>query len=279
MSSRRVILCGGLQSSGSSLISWCFLQRRDTDGVFDANGDMVFRPTGTTAPYLWYKTTISGFSLCEQIACAEDENFQVLPLLVVRDVRVLWASLAGKPYGRNGTTAEDPPLRIRMRRFLADWQTFRANNWTMLRYESFVNDPELTLRNVCEHLGIPWDEGMLRWPKHADDISNTVHGNATFNETREDDLLATLRPESVSTIKGSIPRHDLAWLEKTFSGFNQAHDYPEHLNVPDGGIARAVPSFDVTRRFRWRLHQKPVRLLMHRLGLQKTMREPGQPKR
>ncbi len=41
MSSRRVILCGGLQSSGSSLISWCFLQRRDTDGVFDANGDMA----------------------------------------------------------------------------------------------------------------------------------------------------------------------------------------------------------------------------------------------
>ena len=34
-------LCGGLQSSGSTLVSWCFLQRPDMDGVLDADSDLL----------------------------------------------------------------------------------------------------------------------------------------------------------------------------------------------------------------------------------------------
>ena len=30
----------GLQSGGTTLISWCFLQRADTDGILDANNDV-----------------------------------------------------------------------------------------------------------------------------------------------------------------------------------------------------------------------------------------------
>lgn len=273
-----VILCAGLQSSGSSLISWCFLQRPDTDGVFDANGDMIFRAPEVTSSYVWYKTTISGFSLSEQVACAKDAGYDVRPLLVVRDVRVVWASLAGKPYGRNGTTAEDPPLRIRMRRFLADWQACREHGWSILRYESFVAEPEQVLRAVCEQVGLSWDDAMLRWPKSTAEIANTIHGNATFLDSREGDLETTLRPDSVDRIKGTIPSDDLAWLDKTFAEYNRALNYPEHREIPDGGQERATPSFDITRRYHWRLHQKPLRMLLHRLGLGRSLREPGQPK-
>ena len=51
----------------------------------------------------------------------EDEGWDVLPLLVVRDVRSVFRSLLGKDYGSNGITAEEPPLRMRLRRFEEDW--------------------------------------------------------------------------------------------------------------------------------------------------------------
>lgn len=38
---RVLLLCGGLQSSGSTVISWCFLQRPDTDGFLDADNDLL----------------------------------------------------------------------------------------------------------------------------------------------------------------------------------------------------------------------------------------------
>jgi hypothetical protein len=38
---KTLYLCGAPQSSGSSLISWCFLQRGDTDGVLDARNDLL----------------------------------------------------------------------------------------------------------------------------------------------------------------------------------------------------------------------------------------------
>ncbi len=38
---KSLLLCGGLQSSGTTLISYCFLQRGDTDGVLDADNDLL----------------------------------------------------------------------------------------------------------------------------------------------------------------------------------------------------------------------------------------------
>ena len=38
---RQLYLCAGLQSSGSTLVSWAFLQRADMDGVVDARFDML----------------------------------------------------------------------------------------------------------------------------------------------------------------------------------------------------------------------------------------------
>ena len=84
-----------LQSSGSSLVSWCFLQRADTDGVLDANNDVICDPPASLdSRYAWYKTTIGSFRLTEQVDCARAAGYEVRPLLVVRDVRAVWASLA-----------------------------------------------------------------------------------------------------------------------------------------------------------------------------------------
>lgn len=271
-----LVLCGGLQSSGSSIISWCFLQREDTDGVYDANSDMVCTvPQGIETPYIWYKFTITAFRLSEQMSCAQDDGYRVRPLLVVRDVRVVWASLANKPYGRNGTTAEDPPLRLRMRRFLDDWQLFRQNQWPIIQYEQFVQSPETTLRQTCQALSLPWDQAMISWPKPAARIANTHHGNATFGASKENGLMETLRPDKVDLLRHPIGAGDLAWLETEFAEFNRANGYLPHRDIPPDPVDRLAPRFDVTRRLKWRLQQKPLRLLLYKLGFKDAANLPS----
>ena len=169
-SSPRLFLCAGLQCSGSTLVSWCFLQRHDMDGVLDGEYDLLPRIAPELGrPLAWCKTTISSFRLSELTSYYEDEGWTVSPLLIVRDVRDTWASLLVKPYGVNGFTAEDPPLRLRFRRFKEDWELFRAKGWPILRYESLLEDHEKTLRDACRHLALSWDDSMLHWTKRRAD--------------------------------------------------------------------------------------------------------------
>src|ERR1700753_434627 len=97
----RLFLCAGLQSSGATLVSWCFLQRSDMDGVLDARFDMVpSMPPVKATP--WLKFTIACFRFSEVRASLEDQGWSITPLLVVRDVRSVFNSLITKSYGRNG---------------------------------------------------------------------------------------------------------------------------------------------------------------------------------
>jgi len=106
MNGRTLYLCAGTQSSGSTLISWCFLQRHDMDGVLDARFDhLPSVPEKLSAPLPWVKFTIACFRFSEVKSHFEDEGFTVKPLLVVRDVRSVFNSLIQKKYGRNGITA------------------------------------------------------------------------------------------------------------------------------------------------------------------------------
>lgn len=268
--SRDLYLCGGTQSSGSTLISWCFLQRHDMDGILDADNDLLANiPDDWGRPLTWYKTTISCFRLSELTTHYRDAGWHVHPLLVVRDVRHVWASLCKKSYGRNGITAEDPPLRMRLRRFKEDWELFCRNGWPMIRYETFVAEPVPVLRFVCSQLALPWDEAMLTWPKNVSDIASTKHGNQTFRESRGQGLLQSIRPSSEELKPGAIPPADLEWIEQEFAEFNRENGYPDRLSVAGSsadGSDRAIPSFEMTRRHKWEMRRKPIRWFMHSLG-------------
>ena len=77
---RMLYLCAGLQCSGSTLVSWCFLQRHDMDGVLDGEYDLLPRIAPNLGrPLAWCKTTISSFRLSELVSHYEDEGWAVSP--------------------------------------------------------------------------------------------------------------------------------------------------------------------------------------------------------
>jgi hypothetical protein len=253
-----LFLCAGLQSSGSTLVSWCFLQRGDMDGVLDARFDIV--PVMPKVKNLaWCKFTIATFRFSEVMAHFQDQGWTIKPLLVVRDIRAIFNSLIKKDYGLNGTTAEDPPLRMRLRRFHEDWQMFRDNNWPILRFESLVTNSQTTLQTACKQLDLAWDHDMLTWPKDQSEIAAGNHGNETFMlnlNTRLDDSVDRTK-QQVST--QNIPPADLEWMEQQFADLNKSMDYPEYLppQAPPSP-ERAIPDFQFTRRYDRIVKKRPV---------------------
>jgi hypothetical protein len=270
-----LILCGGLQSSGTTLVSYCFLQRADTDGVLDADNDLLPALDPRLArPFAWYKTTISSFRLSEIAQHYRDAGWDVRTLLVVRDLRAVWASLRKKSYGRNGITAEDPPLRLRLRRFVEDWRGAAGTGTVLLRYEDFVKGPESALQQVCGRLGVPWDSSMLTWPKAAEHIADRKNGNGSFWNSRGTSLLETLAQYPDKPGEQALPAAELEWLESEFRDFNKVSGYPLHWDARatngSPGVALHEPRFEVTRRYTWETAQKPFRWLLARLGRPNT---------
>jgi hypothetical protein len=267
-----LFLCAGLQSCGSTVVSWCFLQRHDMNGVLDGECDLLSQiALDLGKPYVWYKTTISSFRLIELMGHYQDLGWRVHPLLVARDVRKVWSSLLTKPYGVNGFSAEDPPLRLRFRRFKDDWELFRAKDWPILRYESLVEHPEATLRDACRRLGLAWDDTMLNWNKRASEIADAGRGSESFKQTQGQNLCETLA-RYCGQKKPDVPigGGDLAWLESEFQAFNADNDYPLHVDAaasPDDDSSVKICSFQEMRRYRWELQRKPIRWLLDSLGV------------
>jgi hypothetical protein len=270
---KTLILCAGLQSSGTTLISYCFLQRSDTDGVLDAEYDLLPALDSRLArPYAWYKTTISCFRLSEIARHYRDAGWDVRPILVMRDLRAVWASLRKKAYGRNGITAEDPPLRMRVRRFIDDWRNVESSGGAKVRYEDFLTDPAITLKRACNHLGIPSDDAMLTWPKSALHVADQSGGNDSFWKTRGSNLVETIARYPKTASAPRLSEAELHWLETEFRDFNVTNGYPLQLNsvtqspstLDCAEIDR--PSFEVTRRYEWENKRKPLRWLLARLG-------------
>ena len=272
---RPLILATGMQSSGSTLVSWCFLQRSDTDGTLDGDSDLIpLPPAGTRAPVLWYKTTISSFTLMEQEALLEDEGYRVKPLLMVRDPRAVWISLSDKPYGRNGVTAEDPPLRLRFRRFLASWRHARERGLPLFRYEDLAVDAERALRQLCDELELPWQPDMLTWPKPADAIADGRHGNPRFRRSGRAGFHTAFDSGLAGRLSGAIHEADLEWLDTTFAEFYRVHDYPRRVEGLSLLPGRLRPAWEASRRREWRLRQKPWRYLAVKLGLSRYRPPP-----
>ncbi|HVT88518.1 MAG TPA: hypothetical protein VHD56_06670 [Tepidisphaeraceae bacterium] len=255
MSDRKpLVVCGGSPSSGSTLVAWCFLQRSDMDGVLDARNDYLPDMPVVTTPKIFFKMTISVFRLSEMLDHYSDEGYVVQPLLVVRDMRSIFNSILSKPYTSNATTAEDPPLRMRLRRFKEDWLLCRDRNWPIIRYESLVPaEGEKTLRQACSDMGLEWDQAMLDWPKAKAEMADPAHGSPTLRRSMGRNFAETADPKFTKVKVDRIPPLDLEWLEGEFAEFNRVHNYAEHIEPagrPADAPQRAVPLWENSRRSR-----------------------------
>jgi hypothetical protein len=236
------------------------------DGVLDARFDMVPVMPAVQSQH-WLKFTIAAFRFKEVMEHFEDEGWCVKPLLVVRDMRSVFNSLIKKEYGKNGTTAEDPPIRMRLRRFFEDWQLFREKGWPMLRFESLVADGAPVLQSACQQMDLPWDEGMIHWKKDESDIAAAGYGNETFLINLNTSLEQSIDPTKQGVATQNIPPADLEWMERQFAEFNKAMDYPEHV-APQGPPSpqRAIPDFQFTRRYARIARQRPVMRFCRKLA-------------
>jgi len=253
-SRQRMILCVGLQSGGTTLVSYCFLQRKDTNGVLDMKRDLIYTDfERVEEPVLWIKMTVSSFCWRDVHAVYQDFGWKPEPIMIVRDVRAAYASLRTKPYGFNGTTAEDPPLRTRFRRFLEDWHLFRDNRWPILKFEDLLATPESALMQVCADLALCWDDDMILWPKPLEAIAYVGTPNQTFAKSIcAGSLVGAIQPQVPESLAAGLPVVELEWLDRTFAEYNRVHGYP--LCVPCASSVQddvlVVPRFAGSRRQR-----------------------------
>lgn len=193
---RTLVLCGGMQSSGSTLVSWCFLQRADMNGVYDMDNASIQQDfSRVLTDVVWVKMTIGAFRLEEVASTYSSQGWNVLPILITRNLAEVLDSLQGKSYGVDGITGDDPPLLVRARRYLRDVEQARQDGWPVIRYEDLIDNPVPTLQAACRQLGLPWDETMVHWTKPESDVAYMSAGNQSFDRTRlqAGGLLAAVR--------------------------------------------------------------------------------------
>jgi hypothetical protein len=150
---------------------------------------------------------------------------------------------------------------MRLRRFREDWQLFRDRGWPILRYETLVREPEATLRSACDGMGLPWDPGMMSWPKRKEDFAAPAHGSPTFRASLggASNFIDAVNPKLSDLKTKNIPPADLDWMESEFAEFNRAMNYIEAApRVEPSGFSnsRALPKWENTRRYR--KSQKPL---------------------
>ncbi|MCP5132600.1 MAG: class I SAM-dependent methyltransferase [Gammaproteobacteria bacterium] len=181
---RKLYLCGGMQSSGSTLVSWCFLQRQDIDGVSDMHNTIIHQDfSRISSKNVWVKMTIGAFRLSEVADFYRAQGWDVIPMLVQRELSAVIPSL--NRLRVDGPTAEDPPFFIRIQRYLSDHEIAIKNRWPILIYENLISDPISELKRVCNLLNLDWDDYMVTWPKNEESIAYPALGSYSFHETRK----------------------------------------------------------------------------------------------
>ncbi|MCB1865669.1 MAG: hypothetical protein KDG50_09580 [Chromatiales bacterium] len=255
-SDRKLFLAAGLQSGGTTLISWCFLQRADMDGVLDLPHDRLMPIPAVSTRLAWAKATIASFHFDEIASYYRWSGWEVKPLLVVRNPFDVYRSLSNKWYGFNGTTSDDPPLLVRFSRFLADWRLFRDRQWPIVQHEALIATPEITLRDTCCALGIDWDPAMLDWPKARNSIADATSGNETFlsTTTQENGIAGSLQ-RYCPTAPSPLSREVETWIADQFSEFNSYHNYKDAIQPDDDPLPESLPVYSGTR------HQKLMQSL------------------
>ena len=235
---RTLYLCGGMQSSGSTLVSWCFLQRSDLDGVLDMENALIHQDFSMVkTESVWIKMTIGSFRLAELVHLYKAQGWLVKPLLMQRDLTVIYQSLRNKPYGFDGATGDEPPIFTRIQRYLADLDAAHTNGWPILNYNVLINNPREELNRVCCLLHLAWDEAMIDWPKTEASIAYMANGNPSFLNTKHGSANMLTTIANYPSQEGFPQAEHPSFLEK-FANAIDLHSNPDEFL--DGSSTKTV---------------------------------------
>ncbi|WP_147291825.1 hypothetical protein [Alteromonas aestuariivivens] len=179
-------------------------------------------------PVTWVKMTTISFTWQEVAEVYSLQGYQVFPLLIVRNPFDAWVSLKSKWYGLNSTTAEDPPLILRFRRFLRDWEWFVSQGHPIINFETFVANPKDALQEACKSLPIDYHEFMTEGETKLKDIAYVSESNQSFLSS----LTKGVSQQIASKTK-SISSEEAQWLTSNFSEIITAYGYQNHHHVHD----------------------------------------------
>ena len=248
---QKLFLCAGLQGSGSTLVSWCFMQHPELNGVLDMPFDYIQTDFSSVKERsLWVKMTVASFSWHDLAAVYRQIGYEVIPVLVVRNPYRVWHSLIKKSYGRNSITAEDPPIIIRFRRFLDDWNQFKQNSWPIVCTEKFVRNPRMELRKVFKDIDLSWSDDCIEWPKEPEAIAYAGEANQTFLKNLKQNLSESIDLTSfVSSASLTIPGCAEQWITNNMKQYLTEYGYTCEMAITDEEREKCFPDPYVARRY------------------------------
>lgn len=104
----------------------------------------------------------------------------------------------------------------RMERYVSDFLYFSRNQYPICRFEELVLNPKDTLRNLCERVGIRYQESMITWPKPERKILDRKWGNISGSPFDRAKALCECR----------FGPSMLDYLQTEFEFFFKANRYP-----------------------------------------------------
>ena len=240
-----MILATGTQSGGTTLVSAAFLKHPELDGILDMASDRIeVNLSAVTTPVTFVKMTTIAFRWQEVASVYEMHGYKPYPLMVVRNPFDVWVSLKKKWYGLNGLTAEDPPLFLRMQRFLEDWKLFMDSGYPVIQFEAFIESPEAQLRAVMGALPVTFDKAMLNPNTDLNSISYVAESNASFIES-----LNSGASDKVAFKQALITGREAEWITQHFSEYNACYGYENNHKVISEEINELRPFPFDNRRF------------------------------
>lgn len=134
---------------------------------------------------------------------------QVQNVFLIRHPARVVASYAKK---REGPNLDD--IGFRQQAELFDYVCALGQTPVVIDSYDIRRDPEGMMRKLCIAIGLPWDAGMLRWPKggHASDgvwashWYGAVHGSTGFADAEGD--FPNLEPDYAQVAAQAMPYYD-----------------------------------------------------------------------
>lgn len=102
-----------------------------------------------------------------------------------------------------------------------------SSQWTTVRYEDLVTDPEQILRNVCDFLGEAYAPGMLAFHYEAQRFMKE-EASASFNAAATQPISAS----QVDAWRDRLGAADVAMIESICAEEMQRHDYQPEAGPP-----------------------------------------------